>query len=115
MATELWLATDGDGSKYLFSEEPYYEELRNMWDSDGYACPVASDFAPAPGAAPVKVVLMPAEPTEQDEALIIQRSCGAEAVELLRATEPSSSIGPVTWWNRLEDILSRHDDAKGKV
>ena len=60
MATELWLATDGDGSKYLFSEEPYYEELRNMWDSDGYAFPAASTLAPAPGAAPVRVKLVKA-------------------------------------------------------
>ena len=119
--TELYLATESVGTATLFfGGEPVWDEPPGKWcyGPKSIECWVLStrpQAAPAPGAPPVKVKLMPAEPTEQDEALIIQRSCGAEAVELLRATEPGSSIGPVTWWNRLEDILSRHDDAKGTV
>ena len=113
--SELYLATNRNGHSHLFVHNPRWDQLKGEWVFPYTVASLDTPLSPAPGAAPVRVKLMPAEPTEQDEALIIQRSCGAEAVELLRATEPGSSIGPVTWWNRLEDILSRHDDAKGTV
>ena len=121
--TELYLATESVGTATLFfGGEPVWDEPPGKWcyGPKSIECWVLStrpQAAPAPGAPPVKVKFMPAEPTEQDEALIIQRSCGAEAVELLRYI--AQRAGQLNLYDeeerRINDLLSRHNDAKGKV
>ena len=115
--SELYLATNRNGHSHLFVHNPRWDQLKGEWVFPYTVASLDTPLSPAPGASPVKVKLMPAEPTEQDEALIIQRSCGAEALELLGYI--AQRAGQLNLYDeeerRINDLLSRHNDAKGKV
>ena len=59
--TELWLATDGNWSTYMYPTFPRWKDRERRWHVYGYPSMPLSEghpLAPPPGQMPVKVRLV---------------------------------------------------------